>query len=383
MRTLRPFLWAVVLAAAFVYITSTGHWNAGRLLGPARSAGAAWTEPASAAPAYTVDEQNNIDVYKKAREATVNITSVVYQQDFFFQVYPVEGAGSGFIINPEGEILTNNHVVRGSRQVTVTLHDKKVYKAKVLDLDTRNDLALLKIEAGHKLPTLPLGNSDSLVVGQKVLAIGNPFGFGGTLTTGIVSSLDRSIQTEETRKMEGMIQTDAAINPGNSGGPLLDSRGTVIGINTAIYGPQGNIGIGFAMPINRAKSMLEEIQHKGHVSRPAPLGIRTRYVSGDLAEMLELPAEGGLLIENVERGSAAEAAGLHGARQTVVVGGLYQIGVGGDLIVAVDGQKVEGNETLPRVMGGKRGGDSLELTIYRGGRTQKVQVHLGEAPQVL
>jgi S1-C subfamily serine protease len=137
------------------------------------------------------------------------------------------------------------------------------------------------------------------------------------------------------------------------------------------------------MPINRAKSMLEEIQHKGHVSRPAPLGIRTRYVSGDLAEMLELPAEGGLLIENVERGSAAETAGLHGARQTVVVGGLYQIGVGGDLIVAVDGQKVEGNETLPRVMGGKRGGDSLELTIYRGGRTQKVQVHLGEAPQVL
>ena len=183
--------------------------------------------------------------------------------------------------------------------------------------------------------------------------------------------------------MEGMIQTDAAINPGNSGGPLLDSQGTVIGINTAIYGPQGNIGIGFAMPINRAKSMLEEIQQRGHVSRPAPLGIRTRYVSGDLAEMLELPAEGGLLIENVERGSVAEAAGLRGARQTVVVGGLYQIGVGGDLIMAVDGQKVDGNETLPRVMGRKRGGDTVELTIFRGGKTQKVQVHLAEAPQVL
>ena len=295
----------------------------------------------------------------------------------------MEGAGSGFIINADGEILTNNHVVRGSRQLTVTLHDKKVYKAKVLDLDSRNDLALLKIEAGHKLPTLPLGNSGALVVGQKVLAIGNPFGFGGTLTTGIVSSLDRSIQTEENRRLEGMIQTDAAINPGNSGGPLLDSRGTVIGINTAIYGAQGNIGIGFATPINRAKAMLEEIQQRGHISRPAPVGIRTRYVSGDLAEMLNLPTAGGLLIESVERGSAAEAAGLQGAKQMAVVGGLYQIGVGGDLITAVDGQKVESNDTLPAVMSHKRGGDTITLTIYRGGRAMKVAVHLGEAPQQL
>jgi S1-C subfamily serine protease len=383
MRVARSFLWALALAAAFVYVTSTGHWSAARLLGPFRPAAGSWSEPAAAAPAYTTDEQNNIDVYRTASEATVNITSVVYQQDFFFQVYPVEGAGSGFIINADGEILTNNHVVRGSRQLTVTLHDKKVYKAKVLDLDQRNDLALLKIEAGHKLPTLPLGNSSALVVGQKVLAIGNPFGFGGTLTTGIVSSLDRSIQTEENRRLEGMIQTDAAINPGNSGGPLLDSRGTVIGINTAIYGAQGNIGIGFATPINRAKAMLEEIQQRGHISRPAPVGIRTRYVSGDLAEMLSLPVEGGLLIESVERGSAAEAAGLQGARQMAVVGGLYQIGIGGDLIMAVDGQKVEGNDTLPAVMSHKRGGDTLTLTIYRGGRTMKVPVHLGEAPQQL
>jgi S1-C subfamily serine protease len=383
MRVARPFLWAVVLVAAFLYVTSTGHWSAARLLGPLRPAAVSWSEPASAAPAYTTDEQNNIEVYRTASEATVNITSVVYQQDFFFQVYPVEGAGSGFIINADGEILTNNHVVRGSRQLTVTLHDKKVYKAKVLDLDQRNDLALLKIEAGHKLPTLPLGNSGGLVVGQKVLAIGNPFGFGGTLTTGIVSSLDRSIQTEENRRLEGMIQTDAAINPGNSGGPLLDSRGTVIGINTAIYGAQGNIGIGFATPINRAKAMLEEIQQRGHVSRPAALGVRTRYVSGDLAEMLSLPTEGGLLIESVERGSAAEAAGLQGARQMAVVGGLYQIGIGGDLITAVDGQKVEGNDTLPAVMGHKRGGDTITLTIYRGGHTLKVPVHLGEAPQQL
>jgi S1-C subfamily serine protease len=242
---------------------------------------------------------------------------------------------------------------------------------------------VLQISAGHKLPTLPLGNSDSLVVGQKVLAIGNPFGqFGGTLTTGVVSSLDRSIQTEEDSRLENMIQTDAAINPGNSGGPLLDSHGSVIGINTAIYGPQGNIGIGFAMPINRVKSMLDTLQQRGHISRAAPLGVRTMYVSGSLAEALNLPADGGLLVVGVERGSAAEEAGLRGPTQVAEVG-MYQIPVGGDLIVEVDGQKVEGNATLTRGMSRKRGGDTLNLTVIRNRRTVKVAVHLGEASQVL
>ena len=158
------------------------------------------------------------------------------------------------------------------------------------------------------------------MVGQKVLAIGNPFGqFGGTLTTGVVSSLDRQIQTEDSRQLEGMIQTDAAINPGNSGGPLLDSHGNVIGINTAIYGSQGNIGLGFAMPINRAKAMLDEFQRSGKISRPT-LGITTVYISGDLAEMLSLPVQGGLLIQRVERGSAAEESGLRGPTRQVIVG---------------------------------------------------------------
>ena len=381
MKMLRPFLWAAVMVAAFIYFTSGGQWNLSRLLGSGYSVGN-WTEPASAASTYTSEEQNNIDVYHAAREATVNITSVVYQQDFFSQIYPVEGAGSGFIINPEGQILTNLHVVRGSRDLSVTLADKKTYKAKVLGTDRADDLALLQIDAGRKLPTLPLGNSDQLVVGQKVLAIGNPFGFGGTLTTGVVSSLDRSIQTEDTRTMEGMIQTDAAINPGNSGGPLLDSHGNVIGINTAIYGPQGNIGIGFAMPINRAKAMLETLQQRGKVTRAAPLGLRTMYVAGDLAKQLDLPVEGGLLIEAVQRGSSAEEAGLRGANQVAVVG-MYQLRVGGDLIMEADGEKVEGNSTLTKIMSRKRGGDALELLIFRNGRKQKVTVHLGEAPQVL
>jgi len=385
MKVLRPFVWAIVLVAGFLYFTSVAHWNLGRLLRPVSSVGRLWSEPSSAETAgFSADEQNNIGIYKSARDATVNITSVVYREDWFFR-YPQEGAGSGFIIKPTGEILTNNHVVSaagGERaDLTVTLADKKVYKAKVLGTDPRNDLALIRIDTGRKLPSLPLGNSDALVVGQKVLAIGNPFRFEGTLTTGVVSSLGRTIDTEENRRLEGMIQTDAAINPGNSGGPLLDSHGNVIGINTAIFGQQGSIGIGFAMPINRAKSMLEEFQQRGHISRPS-LGIRTVYVAGDLAGMLDLPSQGGLLIQTVERGSAAEAAGLRGPSRMVVVGG-FQLGIGGDLILAADGQNIEDNNTLPTLLNRKRGGDMLEVTSYRNGKTQKVQVKLGEAPQQL
>ena len=379
MKLMRPFIWAALLVACFLTITSAGHWRLTQLLPQLSSGGRLWEAPALAASAYSPDEQNNIDIYKSAHEATVNITSRVYRQDWFFQLYPEEGSGSGFIVNADGTILTNNHVVRGSSQLTVKLSDLKSYKAKVLGTDARNDLALIRIDAGRKLPTLRLGDSDTLVVGQKVLAIGNPFGlFEGTLTTGIVSSLNRSIQTEEDHKLEGMIQTDAAINPGNSGGPLLDSHGSVIGINTAIYG-QGNIGIGFAMPVNRAKEMLDEFQARGHISRPT-LGITTVWISGDLAEALDLPAKGGLLIQRIERGSPAEEAGLRGPRQ-VVVGGNYQLGVGGDLIMEVEGQPVESNDSLVRVMNRKHGGDMLSLTVYRGGRKEKVQVRLGEAPQ--
>jgi S1-C subfamily serine protease len=381
MKPLRPFLWAAILVAAFLYVTSVVHWNVSKFLPPVKSTGHLWEEPASAASGYSPDEQNNIDIYKSAREATVNITSKVYRQDWFFQIYPSEGTGSGFILNPAGEILTNNHVVSGAAQLTVTLADKKVYKARVLGTDPHNDLALIKIDADRKLPTLHLGDSDSLVVGQKVLAIGNPFGFEGTLTTGIVSSINRNIQTEQER-LEGMIQTDAAINPGNSGGPLLDSHGNVIGMNTAIYGSQGSVGIGFAMPINRAKSMLEEFQARGHVSRPV-LGITEIWVSGDLAEMLDLPGKGGLLIQRVENGSPAEQAGLRGPNRSVIVGGAYQLGIGGDLIVAVEGQPVDAKDSLQRVMNRKRGGDMLGLTVYRNGRTQEIKVKLGEAPQQL
>ena len=247
---LRTLILTFLLVAGFWFVTSHGDWNMRRIVEPLTVHGKLWSEPVTAHGAgYESDEQNNIDIYKNNHLATVNITSIVYQRDFFFQVFPQKGIGSGFLINEDGEILTNNHVISGSKNITVTLSDKKQYPATVLGIDRRSDLALIKIRADRKLPFLRLGDSDGIVVGQKVLAIGNPFGLEGTLTTGIVSSLGRSLQNEDGNALEGLIQTDAAINPGNSGGPLLDSRGNVIGINTAIYGSQtasgeaGSIGI--------------------------------------------------------------------------------------------------------------------------------------------
>jgi len=380
---LRPFIWAAILVGGFWYLTSVAHWSPGWIVQHIQREGRLWTAPSPVETAgFTAEENNNINIYKAAGPATANITSVVYREDFFFQVYPQEGSGSGFLVKPDGLILTNNHVVAGSQQLTVTLTgNKKQYKAQVLGTDPGDDLALVKIQTDHPLPYLKLGDSDTLQVGQKVLAIGNPFGFGGTLTTGVVSSLGRTVQPQEGHRLEGMIQTDAAINPGNSGGPLLDSHGNVIGINTAIYGQQGSIGIGFAMPINRAKAMLDEFQAKGRVSQPY-LGIRTIFISGDVADDLGLPTEGGLLIQRVVPGSPAAEAGLRGPTRTAIVG-IYQIGIGGDFIIAVDGQPVDGNDSLQRVLNRKRPGDALTLTLYRDGQTRRFRVQVGEAPRTL
>ena len=391
----RTLLLTCALVFGFYTFTSRGDFHMPRFLRPLAlqisDTGRLWSQPATASSATATlssDEQNNIDIYKAARIATVNITSIVYQENFFMQVFPSKGTGSGFLINENGQILTNNHVVNGSQQLTVTLSDHKTLKAKILGTDPRNDLALIQIEAGRKLPFLHLGDSESLQVGQKVLAIGNPFGLEGTLTTGIVSSLHRPLASENDHPLEDLIQTDAAINPGNSGGPLLDSRGNVIGINTAIYGQQsmsdgqaGNIGIGFAMPINRAKTMLDEYRSTGRISLPV-FGAVTFLAQGELAEALQLPAEGGLLVQRVDRGSPAAEAGLRGPNRRVIIGN-YAIGIGGDLITAVDGKPIEAQDTIQRVMTHKRVGERLELTIYRAGRTQKLTVKLGESGEVL
>jgi S1-C subfamily serine protease len=371
------------LAGIAVYYVSVSAWNPFRTGGaPGGSTAALWQGPEVARSANLgADELNNIDIYQRANPATVNVTSVEFQENFWFQVVPREGAGSGFLINAEGLVLTNNHVISADGQrVEVSLMDQSRYRAEVLARDPDNDLALLKIDARKPLPFLRLGDSDEVKVGQKVLAIGNPFSLGGSLTTGIVSALGRTLSSGRDSVLEDIIQTDAAINPGNSGGPLLDSNGDVIGINTAILNETGaNIGIGFAMPINRAKLMLDVYRERGTFVRPW-LGIRPMFVNGELAEYLELPRDGGYLLRDVLDGGSAARAGLRGADRVVRVGN-YRIPVGGDFVTAIDGRKVDSSDVLRRVMAKKRVGDTVVFDIVRAGRSQKVNVTLREGPQ--
>jgi S1-C subfamily serine protease len=369
---------ATLIVGGFLLFTSRANFGLRHLLQPVSGNVPLWSGPSAVRSAgLQPDELNNIEIYKMARPAAVYITSTVYQRNFFFELTPVRDLGSGFLINGDGEILTNHHVISGSREVEVTLPDQTKYRADVLVRDPQDDLALIRIKPKKNVTFLHLGDSEKLQVGQKVLAIGNPFGLASTLTTGVISALGRPVQGESGPLLEGMIQTDAAINGGNSGGPLLDSSGNVIGINTAILGST-NIGIGFALPINRAKAMLEDYR-AGKSFRRARLGVRVAYVAGDLAEALDLPSRGGLLIQVVTRGSAADTAGLRGAREAVIIGNA-QIGIGGDLIMAIDGKPVDSEDALSNVLSGKRAGDPLELTIYRSGRTMRVRVTLDAAP---
>jgi len=379
---IRSVLLAGLLVAGAVYLTSVMRWGPRHAALDDPGSGPMWSAPDKARSAgLSADELNNIEIYKTANQATVNISTVQYQEDWFFRYVPVEGAGSGFLIDADGRILTNYHVVAGPQaRISVILADRSRYDAAILYREPDNDLALLKIEPKKKLPYLRLGDSDNLQVGQKVLAIGNPFGLDGTLTTGVISALHRTVPDERGRPMEDMIQTDAAINPGNSGGPLLDSQGNVIGVNTMIVGAR-NAGIGFALPINRVKVLLDDYQRITRYGRPT-LGVRVLAISGPLAEALDLPSEGGLLVVSVPAGSPAAAAGIRGARQRVSAYG-YIIPIGGDLIMAVDGKPVGSTAELERALRSKRPGDTVTLTVYRDGRTIKVPVKLGAAEQAL
>ena len=370
----RTLFIALALVGAFVYITTAPNSPFRRYSGPL------WSGPTVTHSAgLGGDELNNIDIYKAAKDSVAYITSTVYQQTFFFEMVPTRALGSGFLISPDGRILTNNHVISGSSKIEVRFSDGSRYTAKVLVADRADDLALIQIDPKKKLPFLKLDDSDALQVGQKVLAIGNPFGFSGTLTTGVVSSLGREIRNENST-LEGLIQTDAAINEGNSGGPLLDSQGNVIGINTAILAPSGgNIGIGFAMPINRAKAMLEDFRVGKSFGRPR-FGASTVFIAGDLAAELKLPTSGGLLIQEVGRGSAAEQAGLKGYRDVVLVGN-ERLGVGGDFITEVDGKPVTESDALAREIARKRPGDTITVKVFRAGKVLDLAVKLGEVPE--
>jgi S1-C subfamily serine protease len=377
MRHLRPIFFALILVAAFFYFTT---YRSGRLgvRTPDWVSRPDKVEITEAAPGENLDgeEQNNISVYRNNIPAVVNITSKAMTYDFFYGEVPQEGQGSGFVIDKEGHIITNYHVIADARQVEVTMHNRKKYRATVVGTDPPHDLAIIQIKAPDLTPAV-LGDSRNLKVGQKVYAIGNPFGLSGTMTRGIVSSI-RPVREPNGSTIDEAIQTDAAINPGNSGGPLLNWHGEVIGINTMILSNVGqNAGIGFAIPINTAKAVLNDLVTLGRVRRPA-LGVRTLPIGPELAQEIGLAADYGLLIVQVVPGGSADRAGLRGGNERAYLGNT-PIMLGGDLIVAIDGQDIQDQMDLGQVMNSHRAGDTVRVTIYRGKKKMDVNIVLGEA----
>jgi S1-C subfamily serine protease len=339
----------------------------------------------SAVPAFsaalTEEEKNNISVYERLADGVVNITSTVIQMDFFLRVFPSQGSGSGSIIDGKGHILTNHHVVGDAQKLEVTLADGSKWPAKLIGSDPDNDLAVIRIEAPkERLKVIPMGDSRSLRIGQKVLAIGNPFGLERTLTTGIVSSLGRSIRSEEGTLMEDIIQTDAAINPGNSGGPLLNSDGEIVGINSAIISPSGgSVGIGFAIPVNMAKKIIPDLIGKGYVSHPW-IGATIQPLLPEVAKYLKLKVERGAMIAVVEKGGPADKAGLKGGTREVQAGNLEFV-VGGDVIVKADHQEIKSNDELIRYIREKKPGEAVNLRVLRKGNFEDLKLVLGERPR--
>ena len=394
---LRPVVLVLLLLTSFYYVT-THSLTTGRLLPALRgmepglqqtsltaasgsSLGAFDLREASAAPAFDEEEQQNIAVYRKALPSVVNITSTAVAFDFFNRPVPQQGQGSGFILDKQGHILTNNHVIDNAQRVEVTLTDKHKYKATVVGVDRQHDLALLLINAPNLVPAT-LAESSGLVVGQRVYAIGNPFGLSGTMTRGIISAI-RSIGVQGGSPIEDAIQTDAAVNPGNSGGPLLNSRGEVIGVTTLIAsaGADQSAGIGFAIPINTAKAVIDDFARYGRVRRPT-LDIETLPIGPDIAEQIGLPADYGILIERTLPGGAAEKAGLHGGNQRLYQGNT-PVMLGGDLIVAFDGKDIQTPQDLNAALNVHRAGDTVTVTVFRGQRRMTFKVVLGDAKDAI
>jgi len=376
MRALRTLLFAVFLAGAFYLYTTAhpGNLAPSRWLG--NSGTVELTQAAEGQGQLDSEESVNVNVYKRAVPSVVNIKSRSVAFNFFYGVVPEEGQGTGFILDKEGHIMTNYHVVANARQIEVTLYNRKNYKADLIGTDALHDLAIIQIHAPNLTPAV-IGDSRGLQVGQKVFAIGNPFGLSGTMTRGIVSSI-RSVEEPNGNKIDEAIQTDAAINPGNSGGPLLNSRAEVIGVNAMIASSVGqSAGIGFAIPINTAKAVVNDLVSYGRVRRPA-LGISSLPISPELAQELGLAANYGLLVMEVVPGGPADRAGIHGGKQEAWLGNT-RILVGGDLIVAIDGAQVGEPQDLTQIMNSHRAGDKVTVTYMRGQKKLEAAVTLGEA----
>ncbi|MBV8674945.1 MAG: trypsin-like peptidase domain-containing protein [Acidobacteriaceae bacterium] len=374
----RRFILVVLILGGFWYLTSR-YQGARREVTLAGNGSPLTLTEAHAAPEYDAEESNNIQVYKKAMPSVVNITSSTLGVNFFYGLVPQQGQGSGFVLDKQGHILTNYHVIADAQKIEVTTYDKHRSKARVIGRDPTHDLALLQIDAPNLVPAV-LADSKNLVVGQKVYAIGNPFGLQGTMTTGIISAI-RSIHSPQGNPIENAIQTDAAINPGNSGGPLLNSRGEVIGINSLIAtgneGVEQNAGIGFAIPVDTAKAVLGDFQKYGRVRRPS-LGIVSLPIDANLAGQIGLPVDYGVLIQRTVPNGAAERAGLRGGSEAALYGNM-QIYLGGDLIVGIDDQEVTNTQDIAEVMNRHQAGDTVAVTFFRGRRKMTTRVTLGEA----
>lgn len=325
-------------------------------------------------PATVSDEQNNIEVYKSISPGVAFITTSQKFENFWGQEFEQEsGNGSGSVIDNQGHILTNYHVIEGATKLTVSLGDKKVYPAKIIGGDPDTDLAVIKIEPpADGLTVVPLGDSDKLIVGQKVLAIGNPFGLDRTLTTGVISGLQRPIRARNGRPIDAAIQTDASINPGNSGGPLLDKYGRMIGINSQILSQSGgSVGVGFAVPVNTAKKVVPQLIQNGFMARPK-LGATLPTVKDLTARGYRLPVDSGLVVYQVLPGGPAAKAGLRGVTPDGTIG---------DIILSVDGQKMNDLDDLYRLLDKKQIGDTVSVEVYRNGQTVTVAVKLAQVSQ--
>ncbi len=314
-------------------------------------------------------ERNTISVFEKSASSVVFITNKAIRRSFFSlnAMEIPQGTGSGFIWDDKGHIVTNYHVIQGANILTVTLEDRSTHKAEVVGVEPSKDLAVLKIDVGaKKLPGLPVGSSDKLKVGQKVLAIGNPFGLDQTLTVGTLSALGREINAINNRTIHNVIQTDAAINPGNSGGPLLDSYGRLIGVNTAIFSPNGaNAGIGFAVPVDTVKRIVPQLIKYGKVIRP---GMGVSLVDDSIARRFNIV---GVMIGRVNPESSAEAAGLRGVAKDRH-GNLIL----GDVIIGVKGIKIRNYDELAYALEQCKVGETVEVEVYRGGKKLKLKVKL-------
>lgn len=321
------------------------------------------------------DEQNNVDVYKRCHPSVVNITTVTLRYDFFMDVVPQQGLGSGAIIRSDGYILTNQHVIGRAQDVQVTLHDKSVYKAKLVGVDADSDLAVLKIDAKRPLQALEYHDGD-LAVGQKVLAIGNPFGFGGSLSVGIISALGRDIRATTRRLIKNVIQTDAAINPGNSGGPLLDSAGKMIGVNAQIFTQSGGSeGIGFAISMETVKKVVPQLIQFGEVLRP-DVGFVGVGLPAELLQELGAPLESGVMITQIHPKGPAFKAGLK-SHTRELIWRFQRIPIDGDIVFQVDGQPVGSLSDILDVVADKKVNDQVTIHYWRRGAKRTAILRLG------